>query len=142
MKNIEKYKGTKDALEAYNSLDLKRIPFDIWLEYECEEPLEPTLLEAAEAVRKAWRPDNGCDTNTSSLDRCLKRLSEAVKREQAKPVRNCDRYKTAYEAFSAYSEACRKEDSCLACPFDEYRNNGVSCGFNFLYTEAGKELTK
>lgn len=141
MKNIEKYPNTKDALEAYNSLYLKRVPFDTWLECEFEEPRLPTLLEAAEAVTTAWRPDDGCDINTDSLERCLKRLSEAVKREQAKPVRNCDRYKTAYEAFSAYSEACQ-EVSCLKCPFDESRNNGVSCGFNFLYAEAGKGETK
>ena len=34
MKNIEKYKETKAAQEAYDSLGLTRIPFDLWLECE------------------------------------------------------------------------------------------------------------
>ena len=31
MKNIEKYTDTKDALDAYNSLNIKKLPFDEWL---------------------------------------------------------------------------------------------------------------
>ena len=46
MKNIEKYPNTKDALEAYNSLESKNVPFDKWLECEFKSPREPTLLEA------------------------------------------------------------------------------------------------
>ena len=52
MKNIEKYHETKGALEAYNKLDFKKVPFDIWLECEYEEPHVQTLLEAAEAIVK------------------------------------------------------------------------------------------
>lgn len=53
MKNIEKYTNTKDALEAYNSLDSKTVSLDTWLECEFEEPRVPTLLEAADAATKA-----------------------------------------------------------------------------------------
>ena len=54
MKNIEKYQNTKDALEAYNSLDSKTVSFDAWLVCEYEEPRVPTLLEAAQEVVKTW----------------------------------------------------------------------------------------
>ena len=42
MKNIEKYSETKGALEAYNKLDFKNVPFDTWIELEYEEPREQT----------------------------------------------------------------------------------------------------
>ena len=54
MKNIEKYPYTKDALEAYNQTKLTRVPFTVWLKCGFEEPHEPTLLEAAEAVIDEW----------------------------------------------------------------------------------------
>ena len=47
MKNIEKYPNTNDALAAYNALDLKKVPFGVWLECKFEEPRVTTLLEAA-----------------------------------------------------------------------------------------------
>ena len=50
MKNIEKYPNTKDALEAYNKLDFKKVPFYEWLELEYKDR---TLLEAAKREREA-----------------------------------------------------------------------------------------
>ena len=52
MKNIEKYPNTNDALAAYNALDLKKVPFGVWLECKFEEPRVTTLLEAAQEVVK------------------------------------------------------------------------------------------
>lgn len=97
MKNIEKYPNTKDALETYNSLDFKRVPFDMWLECEFEKPRFPTLLEAAEAVTTAWYAD-GHDGVLESVRKHVTDLADAIAREKRKPVRNCDRYATAAEA--------------------------------------------
>ena len=89
MNNIEKYPNTKDALAAYNALDLKKVPFDVWLECEFEEPRVPTLIKAAQEVVKAWY----AKIPEGSLDRVgqsIVRLSTAIEREMRKPVRNCD----------------------------------------------------
>lgn len=64
---------------------------------EYAAPCEPTLLEAAEAALKAWRP-KGCDINSESVRRCMGCLSAAVEREKKKPVLNCDRYAAEKEA--------------------------------------------
>lgn len=42
MKNIDKYNESKAALNAYNSIISKKVPFDVWLECEYEEPREQT----------------------------------------------------------------------------------------------------
>ena len=87
MKNIEKYTNTNDALAAYNALDLKKVPFDVWLECEFEEPRVPTLIKAAQEVVKTWY----AKIPEGSLDRVgqsIVRLSTAIEREMRKPVRN------------------------------------------------------
>ena len=89
MKNIEKYTNTNDSLAAYNALDLKKVPFDVWLECEFEEPRVPTLIKAAQEVVKTWY----AKIPEGSLDRVgqsIVRLSTAIEREMRKPVRNCD----------------------------------------------------
>ena len=125
MKNIEKYHETKGALEAYNKLDFKKVPFDIWLECEYEEPHVQTLLEAAEAIVKVG-------SGTLVADLC-----SAVEREKAKPVRNCDKYKTAKDALTGFNEMC-SEKHCDRCPFSAKRNECNICKLNWLYAEAGR----
>ena len=129
MKNIEKYTNTKDAIAAYNKLDFKRVPFDIWLECEYEEPHVQTLLEAAEAVVKV-----GYGTFVADL-------RSAVEREKAKPVRNCDKYRTAKDAFAGFNKMC-EEKKCSTCPFSAERNECLNCSFNWLFAEAEKEVSK
>ena len=85
MKNIEKYNDSKAALNAYNSFGFKRVPFDVWLECEYEEPPKPTLIEAAEAIVKIVS-----STPTSVTRNLFRELRLAVEREKENPVRNCD----------------------------------------------------
>lgn len=49
MKNIEKYPNTKDALDAYNALDSKKVSFDAWLVCEYKEPRAQTKARLYEA---------------------------------------------------------------------------------------------
>ena len=89
MKNIEKYDNTKDALAAYNALDLKKVPFDVWLECEFEEPRVPTLIKAAQEVVKTWYAKIP-EGSLARVGQSIVRLSTAIEREMRKPVRNCD----------------------------------------------------
>ena len=125
MKNIEKYHETKAALEAYNKLDFKKVPFDIWLECEYEEQHVQTLLEAAEAVVKV-----GYGTFVADL-------RSAVEREKAKPVRNFNKYKTAKDALTGFNEMC-SDKHCDRCQFSAERNECNICKLNWLYAEAGR----
>ena len=55
----------------------------------------------------------------------------------AKPVRKCDKYRTAEEAHVAFAEFCGK-NKCGSCRFgDSTRTAG--CVLEWLYEEAGKE---
>ena len=132
MKNIEKYHESKDALNAYNSIISPKVPFDMWLECEYEEPPKQTLLEAAESIVKIVS-----STPTSVTRNLFRELRLAVEREKAKPVRNCDKYKTAKDAFAGFNEMC-DEKTCYRCPFSAERNECMSCRFNWLYSEADK----
>ena len=87
MKNIEKYTNTKDALEAYNSLDSKMVSFDAWLECEIEEPRVPTLIKAAQEVVKTWYAKIP-EGSLARVGQSIVRLSTAIEREMRKPVRN------------------------------------------------------
>lgn len=136
MKNIEKYHESKAALNAYNSLIFKRVPFDVWLECEYEEPPKPTLMEAAEAI-----VNTVSSTPTSVTRNLFRELRLAVEREKAKPVRNCDKYKTAKEAYLAFNKMCNNK-SFHRCPFSAERNECLSCISNWLYSEAEKEEKK
>lgn len=137
MKNIEKYTNTKAALDAYDSLDFKRVPFDVWLECEYEDPNPPTLLEAAEAVKNTWY-SNGPDGSLSRLETTISHLANAIEREKAKPVRNCDRFATAEEALAGFRKFCGK----VACNECRFRDCVPTCPLTWLYEEAEKEETK
>ena len=89
MKNIEKYPNTNDALAAYNALDLKKVPFDVWLECEFEEPRVPTLLEAAQEVVKTWYAKIP-EGSIARVGQSIVRLASAIERDKSKSVRNCD----------------------------------------------------
>ena len=132
MKNIEKYNEAKAALNAYNSIILKKVPFDVWLECEYEEPPKLTLLEAAEAIVKIVS-----STPTSVTRNLFRELRLAVEREKENPVRNCDKYRTAKEAFIAFEKMCQSK-SCDVCPFNTERDESCSCRLNWLYAEADK----
>ena len=136
MKNIEKYTNTKAALEAYNSIISKKVPFDMWLELEYEEPREQTLLEAAEAVIDEWYYTQQ-NVTLNDLGEKIVDLKKAIKREKAKPVRNCDKYKTVKDAFAGFNKMC-EEKKCSTCPFSAERNEYLNCGFNWLFAEAEK----
>ena len=136
MKNIEKYTNTKDALEAYNQPKSKIVPFEEWLECEFEEPRVLTLLEAAKEVVKTWYAKLP-EGSIARVGQSIVRLSTAIEREKRKPVRNCDKYKTAEEACQALKEFCGKNE-CRICRFgDSTRTAG--CVLEWLYEEAGKE---
>ena len=136
MKNIEKYTNTRDALEAYNSLCLKNAPFDIWLQCEYEEPRVPTLLELAKEVVKAWYAKLP-EGSFSRAGQSIVRLSSAIEREKRKHVRNCDKYKTAEEAYQAFIEFCGKY-KCINCRFG-CRVKPAGCAIAWLYDNAIEE---
>ena len=138
MKNKEKYPNTADALEAYRTW-LKEaaigsgIPFDYWLECEYEEPREPTLLEAAKRMLIAYV--NDWQLKGMKTIECMENLREAVKRENQKPVRNCDRYATAEEARKAFDEICVGA-YCDECQFNAVNDGNYRCQIKWLYAEA------
>lgn len=137
MKNIEKYHETKAALEAYNKLDFKKVPFDIWLECEYEEPREKTLLEAAEAVTDEWY-DMQQNINCNDIGEIIVDLEKAIARERQKPVRNCDKYKTVKEASIAFAKMCEGTE-CEKCCYNNSTRRAYGCRFAWIYSEAGKE---
>ena len=134
MKNIEKYHESKDALNAYNSLIFKRVPFDMWLECEYEEPPKPTLLEAAEAIANIVS-----STPTSVTRNLFRELRLAVEREKAKPVLNCDKYKTVKEASIAFAKMCEDTECEKCCYNNNSTHRAYGCRFAWIYSEAGKE---
>ena len=135
MKNIEKYTNTKDALNAYNSIISKKVPFNEWLQSEVEGMGEDTLLEASERVLKVYFPDH---REHGVVDY----FRDAIAREKAKPVRNCDKYKTAKDALVGFNKMC-KEKTCDRCPFNAERIEEYDiCRLNWLFAEAEKEVSK
>ena len=139
MKNIEKYHNTKDALAAYNALDLKKVPFGVWLECKFEEPRVPTLLEAAAEMLYAWKSEIK-PGYPARVSKTIGRLSDAIEREKCKPVRNLDKYKTAEEACQALKEFCGKY-KCRDCRFGD-RVDVTDCTILWLYEEAEREVSK
>ena len=106
---------------------------DKWLESEYEEPRKPTLLEAAEELKKAW-PQKGSFLPDIAV--AFSRLTDAIEREKRKPVRNCDKYKTADEASKAFTLMC-DNISCQHCPYNQGR--AFRCEVAWLYATAEKE---
>lgn len=133
MKNIEKYKETKDALEAWRQSVEGGVylSFDEWAQREYEAPRVPTLLEAAEAVVNEWYATDVSGGN-------IVNLKNAIAREKAKPVRNCDKYRTVAEASEGFWKFCCK-NKCGECRFSD----GVPrCLLAWLYEDAEKEVSK
>lgn len=143
MKNIEKYKETKDALGAFREWCKDHthsvLTMSVWLDREYEAPPRPTLLEAAESVKKVW--DSQWQYGSlSRVAKAISHLADAIDRE--KPVLNCDKYRTAEEAFDAFDKMCSTR-CCEDCEFDKPRKNQrISCRFGWLYAEAGKGEAK
>ena len=135
MKNYEKYTNTKDALEAYNKLNPREL-FETWLELEFEEPNEQALLEAAKAVVKAWYAKIP-EGSIARVGQSIVRLSSAIDREKRKPVRKCDKYRTAEEAQVAFAEFCGK-NKCGSCRCGD-RKEPAGCVLVWLYEDARKE---
>ena len=144
MKNIEKYPNTNDALKAYhNESGLKKVQLEEWLELEYEEPRQLTLLEAAKEIKGLWdKAISSCQSiKLETWNDAIDRLSDAAEREGHKPVRNCDKYRTAKDAFAGFNKMC-EEKKCSTCPFSAERNECLSCRFNWLFAEAEKEVSK
>ena len=145
MKNIERYKNTGDALKAWEEYaerlygtEEEYLDFDKWLVDEYAEPHVPTLLEAAKKAVDAY----GLDPDCQLTDECMDRLSDAIAREKQKPLRNCDRYRTANEAFNAYVGYC-SQTSCRKCQYKKSATDqSVWCSFSWLYAEAEKEAKR
>ena len=133
MKNIEKYTNTKDALYEYNSLGLKMVPFEEWLEREYEEPSMKTLIEAAEILTDAWF--NGC--TIAVVKKKILVLADAIEREKKKPVRNCDKYRTKDEALMAFKKMCCGT-GCRRCRFRDCGTEDA-CRLAWLYDESEKD---
>ena len=139
MKNIEKYTNTKEALEAWKkSRWVHKGLFANWLNYEYIEPKPPapTLLEAAKTfIHNTFMP---IDESSAKL---YKDLEYAIVRETQKPVRNCDRYRTADGAHGASRIMCKNFIGCKECPF-ESQASVAECTINWLYAEAEKDNKK
>ena len=134
MKNIEKYKETKDALEAWRQSVEGGVylSFDEWAQREYEAPREQTLLEAAEAVADEWYTADVSGGN-------IVNLKNAIAREKSKPVRNFDKYKTTKEAYGGFREMCNGRENCNGCRFFDC-DSASECAIAYLYAEAEKEV--
>ena len=130
MKNMEKYPNTANALEAYAAYrKTEGLPFEEWLAREYVAPREPTLLEAAEAIVNTVEMPSDPQEQKHCDD-----LIAAIDREKRKPVRNCDRYKTAEEAMNAYYAMC-SDRPCALCNFFTAKSR-ERCTMAWLYAEA------
>ena len=145
VKNIEKYPETAAALEAYNGLGFKKVPFNEWLECEYELTHPFTTSEAAQAVVDEWYA-TGPDVNDDHFNLKIIALENAVEREKAKPVRNFDRYKTAKEAYVGFRKFCDGIYDCEKCRFKDCDGaygspTSHGCMLAWFYEEAEKEET-
>lgn len=135
MKNIEKYTNTKDALEAWRQSVEGGVymSFDEWAKREYEAPRVTTLLEAAKLDAAKALTDSWLNGGTiAEANKKILALADTIKREKAKPVRNCDKYRTAKEAFIAFEKMCQSK-YCNVCPFSAARNECINCSFNWLF---------
>ena len=64
-------------------------------------------------------------------------LALEAEEEERKPVRKCDKYRTAGEAHVAFAEFCGKNE-CRICRFGDSTKT-AGCVLEWLYEEAGKE---
>ncbi len=147
MKNIEKYKETKDALEAFRAWykDHKHsvLTMSGWLEKEYEAPPPPTLLEAASDAVDALASDvvKGWYKADDTFVEKIIVLRSAIASEKLKPVRNFERYKTADGAYDGFREMCNGMERCEYCRFRDSKSL-IRCALVWLYEEAEKEVSK
>lgn len=146
MTNAEKYPNTQGALEAWRMYgdrgDDK--PFDLWLSLNAVIEPTSTLLEAAKAVIENCYYRH---LDQVTVNKTYKRLLDAILCEKKKPIRNCDRYRTAKDAEAAFNAMCRSQgdavDCCHGCPVrivrQETDGNDTECQFLWLYAEAEEE---
>lgn len=110
---------------------------------------QETIADIVREMRTLGRLDG---ESTDKIPRSLQalglrtyadRIKAAHEREKRKPIRNCDRYGTANEAFGAFEKMCFSTRSCKDCPIYTFsKEHGVSCRFVWLYEEAVKEEAK
>lgn len=137
VKNIEKYPETAAALDAYNSLDFKNVPFNEWLECEYEPAHPSTMLEAAQSVIDDWYA-TGPDVNDEHFGLKIIALETAIAREEAKPKRNFDRYETPDDAHRGFREMCDGINDCKNCRFRDCDSNR-DCEITWLFEETNAE---
>ena len=142
MKNLEKFTKTADALKVYGEYVANVVTdtdFQRWLQQEYVAPREPTLLEAAKKAVDAY----GLNPDCQLTDECMDSLGAAIEREHQKPLRNCDRYKTAKEAIEAFDKMFLSHcwSKCNGCPIGEQKVKAPTsnCMFLWLYAETEKE---
>lgn len=140
MRNIERYPGTKDAVEAWDTYHDGGgdMPFAAWAEQEYVDTGVPTLLEAAEAVADEWWT---MDMEPNVRHGKIADLENAIAREKAKPVRNFDKYKTSKKACDGFNEMCKGVETCVSCRFNS-STSIAGCAIAWLYSEAEKEAPK
>lgn len=138
MRNVEKYRDTNNALEAWRKSveGGVNLSFDEWAQREYEAPLPPTLLDAASDAVGALASDvvKGWYKADETFGEKLRVLRSAVAREKSRPVRNCDKYKTAEEAYEVYGKLCNTR--CSQCRFSDC---GVPCVLAWIYAESEKD---
>lgn len=136
MTNMEKFRITEDAVKAWNEYTEGKeiyLCLDDWLKEEYVEPHELTLLEAAVGVTKAWN-SNGPDGTLVAIADKIVTLSDAIGREKAKSVRNCDKL-TQDEALEAFKSMCSIH-RCEDCDFDVPGEGRKGCIVRWLYSRA------
>lgn len=135
MNNIEKYPKTEDALRAWKNSGAGT-PYVDWLKDEYRELHTPTLLEAAERVNRIHREINDWE---DGLEDAFCELDVAIRRKMHNP-RNCEKYKTADEAWGAFTNLCDRYERCENCPVFKHREPGRDdkCFAAWLYMDANE----
>ena len=100
---------------------------------------QETVADIVAAMRDESHAGDGCflEWVGEKMRSYADRIEAALKREKAKPVRNCDKHRTAKEAFIAFEKMCQSK-SCDVCPFSAEKDESCSCRLNWLYAEADK----
>lgn len=76
-------------------------------------------------------------SHRSNLEISFENLADAIKREKSKPIRNCDKYKTAAEASNGFKVMCKGIPKCDDCRLKQF-----DCSIAWLYKDADKEEAK
>lgn len=140
MKNIEKYKETNDALDAWRQSVEGGVylSFDEWAHREYETPHQTTTWEAAKSVIDEWFA-TGPYVNDHTFGLKIIALKKAFDREKSKPGRNFNRFENAEDADAGFVAMCKCIDKCEHC---RLHKNHVRCSIAWLYEKAKKEASK